>query len=170
MPLRVVTAAAIFDGHDAAIGIFRRILQSQGCEVIHLGHDRGAEEVARAAIQEDAHAIAITSYQGGAVEMFTHTKEILEEAGFGHVFLFGGGGGTILPHENGHLRDKGIARIYSPDDGREMGLVGMVQDAMEEARHIDLLDAGRFEAIDGPADADDHGAVSRLLTLAENAD
>ena len=170
MPLRVVTAAAIFDGHDAAIGIFRRILQSQGCEVIHLGHDRGAEEVARAAIQEDAHAIAITSYQGGAVEMFTHTKEILEEAGFGHVFLFGGGGGTILPHEIEHLRDKGIARIYSPDDGREMGLVGMVQDAMEEARRIDLLDADRLEAIDGPVTAADHGAVSRLLTLAENAD
>ena len=102
MPLRVVTAAAIFDGHDVAIGIFRRILQSQGCEVIHLGHDRGADEVARAAIQEDAHAVAITSYQGGAVEMFTHTKEILDEAGFGHVFLFGGGGGTILPHEITH--------------------------------------------------------------------
>ena len=85
MPLRVVTAAAIFDGHDVAIGIFRRILQSQGCEVIHLGHDRGADEVARAAIQEDVHAVAITSYQGGAVEMFTHTKEILDEAGFGPV-------------------------------------------------------------------------------------
>ncbi len=92
MPIRVITAAAIFDGHDAAIGIFRRILQSQGCEVIHLGHDRGADEVARAAIQEDAHAVAITSYQGGAVEMFTHTKEILQENGFEHVFLFGGGG------------------------------------------------------------------------------
>ena len=129
MPLRVVTAAAIFDGHDVAIGIFRRILQSQGCEVIHLGHDRGADEVARAAIQEDAHAIAITSYQGGAVEMFTHTKEILDESGFDHVFLFGGGGGTILPHEIEHLVESGIARIYSPDDGRELGLVGMVQDA-----------------------------------------
>jgi len=90
-PLRVVTAAAIFDGHDAAIGIFRRIFQSMGCEVIHLGHDRGADEVARAAIQEDAHAIAITSYQGGAVEMFTHTKEILDEAGFrAHIPLWRG--------------------------------------------------------------------------------
>ena len=108
-PLRVVTAAAIFDGHDAAIGIFRRIFQSMGCEVIHLGHDRGADEVARAAIQEDAHAIAITSYQGGAVEMFTHTKEILDEAGFGHIFLCGGGGGTILPWEIKKLRDEGIA-------------------------------------------------------------
>jgi len=169
MPLRVITAAAIFDGHDAAIGIFRRILQSQGCEVIHLGHDRGADEVARAAVQEDAHAIAITSYQGGAVEMFTHTKEILDEAGFEHVFLFGGGGGTILPHEIDHLREKGIARIYSPDDGRSMGLVGMVQDAMERAIEIDLLEKSRFDSLSGPVSADDHGSVSRLLTMAENS-
>ena len=170
MPLRVVTAAAIFDGHDVAIGIFRRILQSQGCEVIHLGHDRGADEVARAAIQEDAHAVAITSYQGGAVEMFAHTKEILDEADFGHVFLFGGGGGTILPNEIDHLNESGIARIYSPDDGREMGLVGMVQDAMDSAMRIDLLDEERFDSLSGPVKADDHGAVSRLLTLAENGD
>ena len=169
MPLRVITAAAIFDGHDAAIGIFRRILQSQGCEVIHLGHDRGADEVARAAIQEDAHAVAITSYQGGAVEMFTHTREILKEEGFGHVFLFGGGGGTILPHEIEHLKDSGIGRIYSPDDGRSMGLVGMVQDAMRQASEIDLLDQSRFESLDGPINADDHGAVSRMLTMAENS-
>ena len=169
MPLRVITAAAIFDGHDAAIGIFRRILQSQGCEVIHLGHDRGADEVARAAIQEDAHAVAITSYQGGAVEMFTHTREILEEEGFGHVFLFGGGGGTILPHEIEHLKDSKIGRIYSPDDGRSMGLVGMVQDAMTEASQINLLDVSRFDSLDGPISADEHGSVSRMLTMAENS-
>ncbi|MBF93464.1 MAG: methylmalonyl-CoA mutase [Euryarchaeota archaeon] len=167
--MRVITAAAIFDGHDAAIGIFRRILQSQGCEVIHLGHDRGADEVARAAIQEDAHAVAITSYQGGAVEMFTHTKNILSESGFDHVFLFGGGGGTILPHEIDQLRDEGVARIYSPDDGRDLGLVGMVQDAMEQAAKTDLLDNSRFESISSPVTAEDHGAVSRLLTLAENS-
>jgi len=170
MPLRVVTAAAIFDGHDVAIGIFRRILQSQGCEVIHLGHDRGADEVARAVIQEDAHAVAITSYQGGAVEMFTHTKEILDESGFGHVFLFGGGGGTILPHEIEHLEEDEIARIYSPDDGREMGLIGMARDAMESAIRVDLLDEARFDSISGPVTADEHGAVSKLLTLAENGD
>ena len=140
MPLRVITATSIFDGHDAAIGIFRRILQSQGCEVIHLGHDRGADEVARAAIQEDAHAVAVTSYQGGAVEMFTYTSQLLEESGFGHVFLFGGGGGTILPHEIDHLQGEGIARVYSPDAGRSMGLVGMVRDAMEQASLTDLLD------------------------------
>ena len=113
IPLRVITAAAIFDGHDAAIGIFRRILQSQGCEVIHLGHDRGADEVARAAIQEDAHAIAITSYQGGAVEMFTHTKQVLDEYGYNHAFLFGGGGGTILPNEIELLGGRNRQNIFS---------------------------------------------------------
>ena len=169
MPLRVITAAAIFDGHDAAIGIFRRILQSQGCEVIHLGHDRGADEVARAAIQEDAHAVAITSYQGGAVEMFTHTREILDRNGFGHVFLFGGGGGTILPHEIEYLKDNQIGRIYSPDDGRSMGLVGMVQDAMRQASDTDLMESSRFESLDSPITADDHGSVSKMLTMAENS-
>ncbi|MCH2268773.1 methylmalonyl-CoA mutase family protein [Candidatus Thalassarchaeum betae] len=169
MPLRIITGSAICDGHDAAINIFRRILQSQGCEVIHLGHNRGADEFAHAAIQEDAHAIAITSYQGGAVGQFTHTRSILDEHGFDHVLLFGGGGGTILPHEIKHLRDSSIARIYSPDDGREMGLVGMVQDAMGHAYEVDLLEGSRFE-FDGPVTADDHGAVARLLTMAENGD
>ena len=168
MPLRIITAAAIFDGHDAAIGIFRRIFQSRGCEVIHLGHDRGADEVAQAAIQEDAHAIAITSYQGGAVEMFTHTKQILDASGFEHVFLCGGGGGTILPGEIRDLRDSGIARIYSPDDGRDLGLVGMVENAMEAASQIDLLDSSRYSDLSGPIDASNHGAVAKLLTLAEN--
>ena len=169
-PLRIITAAAIFDGHDAAIGIFRRIFQSMGCEVIHLGHDRGADEVARAAIQEDAHCVAITSYQGGAVEMFTHTKQILDEAGFGHVSLVGGGGGTILPHEIQHLLDSNIAKIYSPEDGRELGLTGMVSDAINRASKNDLLDQVRFESLKEPINASNHPSVSKLLTLAENAD
>ncbi|MDC0962574.1 methylmalonyl-CoA mutase family protein [Euryarchaeota archaeon] len=168
--LRIITAAAIFDGHDAAIGIFRRIFQSMGCEVIHLGHDRGADEVARAAIQEDAHCIAITSYQGGAVEMFTHTKQILDEADFSHVCLVGGGGGTILPSEIQHLLDSNIAKIYSPEDGRELGLTGMVSDAMNRASKNNLLDPVRFENLKEPISADNHGSVSKLLTLAENAD
>ncbi len=168
MPLRIVTAAAIFDGHDVAIGIFRRIFQSMGCEVIHLGHDRGADEVARAAIQEDAHAVAITSYQGGAVEMFTHTKQLLDEAGFDHVFLCGGGGGTILPWEIKKLQDGGIARIYSPDDGHNLGLTGMVGDAIEEASKRDLLDEARFASLISPVSASDHGDIAKLLTLAEN--
>ena len=170
IPLRIITAAAIFDGHDAAIGIFRRIFQSMGCEVIHLGHDRGADEVAKAAIQEDAHCIAITSYQGGAVEMFTHTKQILDRSGFGHVCLVGGGGGTILPKEIKHLYDSNIAKIYSPEDGREMGLTGMVSDAIERAKMINLLDLSRFESLNAPITASDHASVSKLLTLAENAD
>jgi methylmalonyl-CoA mutase len=170
VPLRIITAAAIFDGHDAAIGIFRRIFQSMGCEVIHLGHDRGADDVARAAIQEDAHCIAITSYQGGAVEMFTHTKQILDEADFSHVCLVGGGGGTILPSEIQHLLDSNIAKIYSPEDGRELGLTGMVSDAMNRASKNNLLDPVRFENLKEPISADNHGSVSKLLTLAENAD
>jgi methylmalonyl-CoA mutase len=169
-PLRIITAAAIFDGHDAAIGIFRRIFQSMGCEVIHLGHDRGADEVARAAIQEDAHCVAITSYQGGAVEMFTHTKQILDESDFGHVSLVGGGGGTILPNEIKYLLDSNIAKIYSPEDGRELGLTGMVSDAIERASKNNLLDSKRFESLKEPINADNHPSVSKLLTLAENAD
>jgi len=170
IPLRIITAAAIFDGHDAAIGIFRRIFQSMGCEVIHLGHDRGADEVAKAAIQEDAHCVAITSYQGGAVEMFTHTKQILDEANFGHVSLVGGGGGTILPSEIKHLFDSNIAKIYSPEDGRKLGLTGMVADAIERASQNDLLDPARFKDLNEPITADNHASVSKLLTLAENAD
>ena len=166
-PIRVITAAAIFDGHDAAIGIFRRIFQSMGCEVIHLGHDRSAEDVAKAAIQEDAHLIAITSYQGGAVEMFTHTRQILDEAGFNHIVLVGGGGGTILPSEIRHLRDSGIARIYSPDDGRELGLTGMVEDAIGMVSGVDLTLSSRFDGIQDVG-ARDHGGVSKLLTLVES--
>ena len=169
MPLRIITAAAIFDGHDAAIGIFRRIFQSMGCEVIHLGHDRGADEVARAAIQEDAHCVAITSYQGGAVEMFTHTKQILDKSDFGHVCLVGGGGGTILPNEIQQLLDSNIAKIYSPEDGRELGLTGMVSDAIERASKNNLLDPRRFESLKEPITANNHPSVSKLLTLAENA-
>ena len=172
VPLRIITAASIFDGHDAAIGIFRRIFQSQGCEVIHLGHDRGADEVANAAIQEDAHAIAITSYQGGAVEMFTHTRQILDAAGFEHVVLIGGGGGTILPDEINLLADKNIAKIYSPDDGRQMGLVGMVEDAMQRAAEVNLLNEQRMSfsnpiSVEGSVAS--HAQVGKLLTLAENA-
>ena len=103
-------------------------------------------------------------------DRFTHTKEILDDAGFGHVFLFGGGGGTILPNEIEHLDQSGVARIYSPDDGRELGLVGMVQDAIERASKSDLLDSSRFDSLSGPISADDHSAVSKLLTLAENGD
>jgi methylmalonyl-CoA mutase len=125
--IRIVTAASLFDGHDAAINIMRRILQSSGAEVIHLGHDRSAEEVVNCAIQEDAQAIAMTSYQGGHIEYFKYMFDLLKERGCGHIKIFGGGGGVILPTEIEELHAYGITRIYSPDDGRAMGLQGMIK-------------------------------------------
>ncbi len=124
--IRIVTAASLFDGHDAAINIMRRIMQSSGCEVIHLGHNRSVKEIVDCAVQEDAQAIAITSYQGGHMEFFKYMYDLLREAGCGHIKIFGGGGGVILPDEIQQLHNYGIARIYSPDDGREMGLQGMI--------------------------------------------
>lgn len=128
--IRLVTAASLFDGHDAAINIMRRIMQSTGAEVIHLGHNRSVQEVVNCAIQEDAQGIAITSYQGGHVEYFKYMYDLLEEQGCGHIRIFGGGGGTILPTEIEELHAYGIARIYSPDDGMAMGLQGMINDVL----------------------------------------
>lgn len=129
--VRIVTAASLFDGHDAAINIMRRIIQSTGCEVIHLGHDRSVEEVVDCAIQEDAQAIAMTSYQGGHMEYFKYMYDLLKEKGAPHIKVFGGGGGTILPSEIKELQDYGIERIYHPDDGRELGLQGMINDLVQ---------------------------------------
>src|SRR6056300_1031252 len=126
--VRVVTAASLFDGHDAAINVMRRIIQTTGCEVIHLGHDRSVQEVVETAIQEDANAIAMTSYQGGHIEYFKYMYDLLKEKGAGHIKIFGGGGGVILPEEIKDLMDYGITKIYSPDDGRKMGLQGMIND------------------------------------------
>jgi len=128
--IRIVTAASLFDGHDAAINIMRRILQSKGAEVIHLGHNRSVYEIVECAIEEDAHAIAITSYQGGHVEFFKYMRDLLNEAQCGHIKIFGGGGGTILPSEIEELHACGVAKIYSPDDGRRMGLEGMIEDLL----------------------------------------
>lgn len=126
--IRIVTAAALFDGHDAAINIMRRVMQSTGAEIIHLGHDRSVREIVDCAIQEDANAIAITSYQGGHNEYFKYMYDLLKERGCGHIKIFGGGGGTILPSEIEDLHSYGITRIYHPDDGRSMGLQGMIND------------------------------------------
>ena len=128
--IRIVTAASLFDGHDAAINIMRRILQSKGAEIIHLGHNRSVAEIVECAIEEDVQGIAITSYQGGHVEFFKYMKDLLEENGCGHIKIFGGGGGTILPDEINELHEYGITRIYSPDDGRTMGLEGMIEDLL----------------------------------------
>src|SRR5436853_1614347 len=130
--IRIVTAASLFDGHDAAINIMRRIIQSSGAEVIHLGHDRSVQEVVDCAIQEDVQAIAMTSYQGGHMEYFRYMYDLLKEKGCGHIRIFGGGGGVILPTEIKELMDYGIARIYSPDDGRSLGLQGMINDMLKQ--------------------------------------
>jgi len=162
--IRVVTAASLFDGHDASINIMRRILQSGGAEVIHLGHNRSAEEVATAAIQEDAQAIAVSSYQGGHMEYFRFMRKLLDARGGEHIKIFGGGGGVIIPEEIRILEASGIERIYSPEDGRRLGLVGMIDDMLERCD----FDPSRV----APATLDDVrrgdvGAIARMITLAE---
>ncbi len=137
-PVRVVTAASLFDGHDAAINIMRRILQQQGAEVIHLGHDRSVAEVARAAVQEDAQAVAVSSYQGGHVEYFTYLRETLDAAGAAHVRIYGGGGGVIVPAEIEVLAARGVT-VFSPEDGQRLGLPGMINSIIREC-DVDLTD------------------------------
>ena len=134
--VRVVTAASLFDGHDAAINVMRRIIQATGCEVIHLGHNRSVREVVECAIQEDAQAIAMTSYQGGHVEYLTYMRQLLDERGAQQIRIFAGGGGTILPSEIDELHANGITRVYSPDDGRAMGLQGMINDLVQKSDFI----------------------------------
>ncbi len=163
-PVRFVTAASLFDGHDAAINIMRRILQRQGAEVIHLGHNRSVDEVVTAAIQEDASGVAISSYQGGHVEYFTYLVELLRERGAGHVKVYGGGGGVIVPREIELLHSRGVARIFSPEDGQRLGLPGMIN-TMIEACDVDL-------AAQPPASFDglrtgEPATLARTLTLAE---
>jgi len=163
--IRVVTAASLFDGHDAAINIMRRIIQSTGAEVIHLGHDRSVEDVVNTAIQEDAHAIAMTSYQGGHMEYFKYMYDLLKEKGAGHIKIFGGGGGTILPEEIKELEAYGIGRIYHPDDGRAMGLQGMINDMLEKADY-DLSDQVNGEA--KQLTTQNWTAIAKLISTAEN--
>jgi methylmalonyl-CoA mutase len=163
--IRIVTAAALFDGHDAAINIMRRIIQSTGAEVIHLGHDRSAEEVVDTAIQEDANAIAMTSYQGGHVEYFKFMYDLLKQKGCEHIRIFGGGGGTILPEEIKELHAYGITRIYHPDDGRAMGLQGMINDMLEKC------DFPTGKNLNGEASHlkdKDYKSIARLISAAEN--
>ena len=132
-PVRLVTATSLFDGHDASINIMRRIMQVQGAEVVHLGHDRGVEEIVDVAIQEDAQGIAVSSYQGGHNEFFRYMVDLLHEKGASHIQVFGGGGGVIIPREIQGLMDYGVSRIYSPEDGRQLGLEGMIADMLERA-------------------------------------
>ncbi|MGO3689906.1 MAG: methylmalonyl-CoA mutase family protein [Psychroflexus halocasei] len=165
--VRIVTAASLFDGHDAAINVMRRIIQSTGVEVIHLGHDRSVEEVVNTAIQEDVNAIAMTSYQGGHTEYFKYMYDLLQEKGATHIKIFGGGGGVILPEEIEELIDYGITRIYAPDDGRELGLQGMINDLVERSdfKTPDLVDA---EKVEENIKNKDVNTIARLISLAEN--
>jgi len=163
--VRIVTAASLFDGHDAAINIMRRIIQATGVEVIHLGHDRSVEEVVNTAIQEDAQSIAMTSYQGGHSEYFRYMYDLLQQKGAGHIKIFGGGGGVILPEEIKELMDYGIARIYSPDDGRAMGLQGMINDLVSES---DYPTGDRITNEPDQLQTRNHLALARLISAAEN--
>lgn len=162
-PLRFVTAASLFDGHDAAINIMRRLIQGQGAEVIHLGHNRSVEDVVRAALQEDADGIALSSYQGGHVEYFKYMVDMLKERGAGHIRVFGGGGGTITPEEIRELQAYGVERIYHPNDGMHMGLVAMIEDVIRRAG-----DARKSaEHPDKSADIDDEISIGHTLSAIE---
>lgn len=168
--VRIVTAASLFDGHDAAINIMRRIMQSKGAEIIHLGHNRSVKDIVECAIEEDAQGIAITSYQGGHIEFFKYMKDLLDENGCGHIKIFGGGGGTILPDEIRELHNYGIAKIYSPDDGRQMGLEGMIEDVInslstEIKASLKIPNWNNTLPLD---EVKDVRKVARAITLAEN--
>ncbi|CAN5242151.1 methylmalonyl-CoA mutase family protein [soil metagenome] len=166
--IRIVTAASLFDGHDAAINIMRRIMQSKGAEVIHLGHNRSVAEIVECAMEEDAQGIAITSYQGGHVEFFKYIKYLLDENGCGHIKIFGGGGGTILPNEIQELQRYGITKIYSPDDGRQMGLEGMIEDLLNACDFAVNGNPENFKTELKTGEWKDIRKIARKISNAEN--
>ncbi|MBE1159922.1 methylmalonyl-CoA mutase family protein [Dyella acidiphila] len=165
-PLRFVTAASLFDGHDAAINIMRRIIQSQGAEVIHLGHNRSVEDVVRAALQEDADAIALSSYQGGHVEYFKYMVDMLKEKGAPHIRVFGGGGGTITPEEIRELQAYGVERIYHPNDGMKLGLTEMIEDVMLRAGNA-ATKREQSDAVPATVDINDEISIGHMLSAIE---
>ncbi|QPH39304.1 methylmalonyl-CoA mutase family protein [Pedobacter endophyticus] len=164
--IRFVTAASLFDGHDATINIMRRILQSSGAEVIHLGHNRSVEEVVNCAIQEDVQGIAMTSYQGGHIEYFKYMYDLLQEKGANHIKIFAGGGGVILPTEIEELEAYGISKIYSPDDGRKMGLQGMINDMLIKTDFVTVSNIEKTEVVQLSTNEDKN--IARLISFAEN--
>lgn len=166
--VRIVTAASLFDGHDAAINIMRRIMQAKGAEIIHLGHNRSVAEIVECAIEEDAQGIAITSYQGGHVEFFKYMKDLLDENGCGHIKIFGGGGGTILPQEIEELHRYGITKIYSPDDGRKLGLEGMIEEVVKMCDFPVNGDPANFKTAMKLGEWKDIRRIARSISNAEN--
>ena len=165
--IRIVTAASLFDGHDAAINVMRRILQSKGAEIIHLGHNRSVLEIVECAIEEDVQGIAITSYQGGHLEFFKYMRDLLDQNGCSHIKIFGGGGGTILPEEIRQLHQYGISRIYSPDDGRQMGLEGMIEDVIKQC-DFELPTSFNYPHVLKLDEQKDIRKIARQITNAEN--
>lgn len=163
--IRIVTAASLFDGHDATINVMRRILQSSGAEVIHLGHNISVQEIVDCAIQEDAQAVAITSYQGGHIEFFKYMFDLLKERKCGHIKIFGGGGGVILPKEIKELQEYGITRLYSPDDGRAMGLQGMINDMLEKC---DYPCGKKIKINIKEIQNKDHHSIAKVISAVEN--
>src|SRR5690348_4378184 len=159
MPLRFVTAASLFDGHDASINIMRRLLQRHGVEVVHLGHNRSVDEVVAAVVEEDPHGVAVSSYQGGHVEYFTYLVERLQAEGCGHVRVFGGGGGVIVASEIAQLQAAGVTRLFSPEDGQQLGLDGMIGWMIEAC---DVAPEAMPVAFDGS-----HRALARAITRLE---
>jgi len=161
-PLRFVTAASLFDGHDAAINVMRRLIQAQGAELVHLGHNRSVEDIVRAALQEDADGIALSSYQGGHNEFFKYMVDMLRQRGAGHIKVFGGGGGTITPEEIKELHDYGVERIYHPNDGAKLGLVGMIEDLVKRAESQRVA-----TAVPAQVSPDDEISIGRMLSAIE---
>src|SRR5438105_10305310 len=165
-PVRFVTAASLFDGHDAAINIMRRILQSQGAEVVHLGHNRSVDDVVTAALEEDVQGVAVSSYQGGHVEYFTYLVDQLRHHGIGHVRVYGGGGGVIVADEVALLHERGVARIFTPEDGQRLGLAAMVNTMIRDC-DVDL--AAEPPASTEPLLAGDRRALARTITCLERS-
>src|SRR5438045_5459722 len=163
-PLRFVSAASLFDGHDAAINMIRRLLQARGAEVVHLGHNRSVADIVRAAIDEDADAIAVSSYQGGHNEYFAYMVDMLRERGCGHIRVVVGGGGTIAPQEIEALERHGVEKIYTPEDGRRMGLAGMIEDVLQR---IGAVRKPAYEL--RPLNARDHALIARSISVLEGA-
>ena len=164
--IRFVTASSLFDGHDASINLFRRLLQAGGAEVIHLGHNRSVDEIVEATIQEDVQGIAVSSYQGGHVEFFKYMVDLLKERGAAHIRVYAGGGGVIVPREIQELEAYGVAKVFSPEDGRKLGLTGIIDQMLQET------DFPTVESISWELDqlaTGDRQAIARLITFAEQA-